>query len=102
MSQWETMIGENRLLVTDEPVEVQDCRRITDHFRGIYRIFPILLKEHRRMSTCNRLDLQTLGSQPLILAQKSPRSLVENTINCKPMSGKNRRLVADELVEFET
>jgi hypothetical protein len=29
------MIGENRQLVTDEPVEVRDFRRITDHFRGI-------------------------------------------------------------------
>ena len=33
------MIGENRQLVTDEPVEfekqpveVQDCRKLTDHF----------------------------------------------------------------------
>ena len=41
------MIGENRQLVTDEPVEiekwpveVQDFREITDHFRGIYRIYP--------------------------------------------------------------
>ena len=25
------------------------------------------------MSTCNRLDLQALGSQPIIYAQKSPR-----------------------------
>ena len=39
------MIGENRQLVTNEPVEfekklieVQDCRKITDHFEGIYRI----------------------------------------------------------------
>ena len=31
------MIGENQQLVTYEPVEVQDCRKITDHFRGIYR-----------------------------------------------------------------
>ena len=38
------MIGENRQLVTDEPVEVQDCRKITDHFRGISRIIPILMK----------------------------------------------------------
>ena len=59
------MVGENRQLVTDEPVEVhQDCRKITDHFRGIYRIYPNLMKETRRMSTWNRLDLQTLGSQP--------------------------------------
>ena len=34
------MIGENRQLVTDEQVEVQDCRKITDRFREIYRIYP--------------------------------------------------------------
>jgi hypothetical protein len=34
--------------------------------RGIYRIYPHLTKENRRMSTCNRLDLQTLGSQPVM------------------------------------
>ena len=69
-----TMIGENRQLVTSEPVEfekepgeVQDCRKITDHFRGIYRLYPNLVKENRRMSTCNgRLDLQTLGSRPVM------------------------------------
>ena len=68
------MIGENRQLVTDEPdefekqpVEVQDyCRKITDHYRGISRIYPNLMKENRRMSTCNQLDLQTLGSQPVM------------------------------------
>ena len=66
------MIGENHQLVTDEPVEFQkppvevhqDCRKITDHCRGIYRIYyPNSIKGNRRMSTCNRLDLQTLGSQ---------------------------------------
>ena len=67
------MIGDNRQLVTNEPVEfekkpaeVQDCRKITDHFRGIYGIYPNLIQENWRMSTCNRLDLQTLGSQPAI------------------------------------
>jgi hypothetical protein len=41
------MIGENRQLVTDEPVEfeklpveVQDCRKITGRFKGIYRLYP--------------------------------------------------------------
>ena len=69
----QSMIGENRQLVTNEPVEfeeypveVQDCKKITDHFRGIYRIYPNLIKENRRMSTCNRLDLQALGSQPVM------------------------------------
>ena len=73
------MIGENRQLDTDEPVEFekkpvevhQDCRKITDHFRGIYRIYPNLIKENRRMSTCNRLDLQTLGSQ-LVMPKNLP------------------------------
>jgi len=44
------MIRENWQLVTDEPVEFkkspvegQDFRRITDHFRGIYGIYLKLL-----------------------------------------------------------
>jgi len=39
------MIGENRQLVTNEPVEVQDCKIITDHFRGTYKIYPKLNNE---------------------------------------------------------
>ena len=45
------MIGENRQLVTNEVVEfekelgeVQDCMKITNRFRGIYRIYPNLIK----------------------------------------------------------
>ena len=57
------MIGENRQLGTNEPVDVQDFRKIIDHFRGIYRTYPTLLRENRRMSTCKQLDLQTLRSQ---------------------------------------
>ena len=67
-------IGKNWQWVTIEPVEfekwsveVQDCMKITNYFRGIYEIYPNLMKENRRMSTCNRLDLQTLGSQPFML-----------------------------------
>ena len=45
-------IGENRQLVTDEPGEFkkknrlnfQDCRKFTDRFRGVYRIYPNLIK----------------------------------------------------------
>jgi hypothetical protein len=37
----------------------------THQYRGIYRIYPNFIKANRRMSTCNRLDLQTLGSQPI-------------------------------------
>jgi hypothetical protein len=60
------MIRENRQLVTNEPVEVQDCTKITDHFRELYRIYSNLVKKNRKMSTCNRLDLQRLGSQPIM------------------------------------
>ena len=67
------MIRENQQLVTDEPVEfekqqveVQDCKTITDRFKRIYRIYPNFIKENRRMSTCNRLDLETLESQPIM------------------------------------
>ena len=42
-----TIIGQNRQLVTDEPVEfekepaeIQDYRKNTNHFRGIYRNIP--------------------------------------------------------------
>ena len=69
------MIGENGQLVTNgpvefkkQPVEVEDCRKIMDRFRGIYRIQdPNLIKENLRMPTCNQLDLQTLGSQPVMM-----------------------------------
>jgi len=29
-------------------------------------MYPNFIKENRRMSTCNQLDLQTLGSQPVM------------------------------------
>ena len=51
----ESVIRKNRQLVTDEPVEfekqpiaVQDCRKITDHTRGIYRIYSNLIKGTER------------------------------------------------------
>ena len=54
------MVGENRQLVTNEPIEFDD------HFIGVYKIYPDLMKENRRISICNRSDLQTLGSQPIM------------------------------------
>ena len=59
----------NHLLVTDEPVEsgkqpveVEGFMIIIDHFRGIHRIFPLFTKKKQKISTCNQLDLETLGS----------------------------------------
>ena len=86
------MIGKNWQLVTNEPVEfekqpveVQDCRNITHLFRGFYRrIYPNLIKENRRMSTCNRLDLQTLGSQPIIMPKNLPDHWLSLIVNQSP------------------
>jgi hypothetical protein len=58
----------------------QDCTKITDHFRGIYRrIYPNLMKQNRRMSTCNRLDLQTLSNLNRCLCPKISRITARNT-----------------------
>jgi hypothetical protein len=65
------MIVVNRQLVTYEPVEVQDYMKITHHFRGIYRTYTNLIMENWRMSTCNPLDFQILGSQ-LIMPKNLP------------------------------
>ena len=65
------MCEKNRRLVTDElvefekwPVEVGDFRRISDHFRGIYKIYLKRIKQNRKMSTCNWLDLESPESSP--------------------------------------
>ena len=54
------MNGESQLLVTDEPVEVQDFCRILDHVKKIYKIYLKLTKKRRKITTHNRLDLETL------------------------------------------
>ena len=67
-------------LVTDEPVEfekqpveVEDCWKITHHFRGIYRIYPYLMKENQRMSTCNQpVGLANTRISTSYYAQKTP------------------------------
>ena len=82
------MIGENRF--TDEPVEfekepveVEDCRRITDWFGRIYgRIYPNLIKEHRNsMQGWPGRFLGTLiGRDPSVW--KSTRLHVDNILQC--------------------
>ena len=48
---------------------------MTGHFRGIDRIYPNLIKENRRISTCNRLDFANARISTDYV-QKSPRSLL--------------------------
>jgi hypothetical protein len=57
-------------------MKFKDCRKITDRFRGIYGMYPNLIKENRRMSTRNWLDLPNTRIST-DYAQKSPPSLVK-------------------------
>ena len=79
----EPLLGKNPWLVTDEPVEFQkllvedwDFRRITDHFRGICEVYFNWIQTNRKMSTCNQLDLEPLGSWPT-MPQKIPGHWLE-------------------------
>ena len=81
----ETMSGENRCLVTNEPVEfekrpveVRGFRRTTDHFRGIYGIYLGWIKQHRKMSTCNRLDLDSPDLDRLYMPKNFPGTGLES------------------------
>ena len=39
---------------------------ITDNYREIHRLYVKLIEQNWEMSTCNRLDLESLGSQPIM------------------------------------
>ena len=63
------MNGENQEFVTDEPdefeklpVDVRDFVKVTNHVRRICKIHVKLVKENRKITTCNQLNLETLGS----------------------------------------
>ena len=62
--QWSGRTGSylqmNRLSLKNNRLKFKTAEKITDYFRGIYRIYLNLLKRNRRMSTGNQLDLQTL------------------------------------------
>ena len=50
--------------------------KTTDHYKGINGTYPIIIKRNRKMSTCNELDLETLGSQPVL-----PKNLTKHCTN---------------------
>ena len=58
-------------------------------FRGIYRIYSNLIKENRRMLTCNRLDLQTLGPQP-VMSKNLPDHRANHTTRGAPIINARR------------
>ena len=72
----------------NSPVEVHDdCKKITDHFRGIYGMYPTQFDEGKPEEVnhvTNRLELQTLGSRPNMPKYQSSRSLIPSKV---PLSG---------------
>ena len=63
----------NRLSLRNKWLKIKTAGKLpTKCYRGICRMHPNLIKENRKMWTCNRLDSQTLGSQTSCYAQKSP------------------------------
>ena len=82
----------NGLSLRNNRLKFKDCRKIADHFRGIYRrIYPNLIKEIRRMSTCNQLDLQTPGSQPIV-----PKNLPHHWLELMSFPHDHQKLVDGE------
>ena len=57
--------------VTDEPVEVRDCRKLKYQSRQIYGIYLKLIKKNQKFTTWNKLDFRTLTNYD----QKSPQTL---------------------------
>ena len=70
----------NRALVTYEPlafekspVGVQDFGKITHHSIGIYEIcLELLIKKYQKITTCNQLDLETLGNWLICMPKNLP------------------------------
>ena len=52
----------NRLRSRNNRLKLKTSEALPIIFRGICRIYLKLMKKNRKMSTCNRLDLETLGS----------------------------------------
>ena len=77
------------------PFKFKYFRKITVHLRGIYGIYPKFNEEIRKMSTCNGLDLETLGSW-VIMPKNLPghwcwdlRRLT-NSISARWLANRNR------------
>ena len=58
--------GEPSVRVWEITSWVQDFMRIAKHFRRIYGTYFKSIKKNRKITTCNRLDLETLGTRPIM------------------------------------
>ena len=56
----------NRLSSRNNQLKFETAGNLPIILEEFIEIYPNLIKENRKMSTYNRLDLQTLGSQPVM------------------------------------
>ena len=56
----------NRLSLRNNRLKFKNSGELPITLEEFIKYSPFFIKENRRMSTCNRLDLQTLGSQPVM------------------------------------
>ena len=56
----------NRLSLKNDRLKFKTIGKLPIILEECIEYTPIVMKENRRMSTCNRLDLITLGSQPVM------------------------------------
>ena len=56
----------SRLSLRNNWLKFKTAGKLRINLEEIIEHTPNLIKKTRRMSTCNRLDLQTLGSQPVM------------------------------------
>ena len=51
------------------PVDVQDYKDISHHFKGICEMYLEFTKKNRKITTCNRLMVKTSGKLSTILEE---------------------------------
>jgi hypothetical protein len=56
----------NQLSLRNNWLKCKTSKKIPHHFRKSCRIYPKLVEKLRKISTYNQLDLETLGSQPIM------------------------------------
>ena len=57
----------NRLSLRNNRLKFKTAGKLPIILEEFYSMYPNLIKENLRMWTCHRLDLQTLGSQPVVM-----------------------------------
>ena len=68
-----SMLQMNSLSLRNNRLKFKTARKLPIILGGSYRIYhPNLIQESQRISTCNRLDLQRLGSQPVVVPKNLP------------------------------